>query len=192
MKPIIEVTTNRYSHLILFPFGAGAAYFCFWASFLNEEPFFEDDAVGNVVLIAFIFVGLLICFFSIKGFVTNKPLFTIYEDGFIANTHGVASHKVLWKDISRIEDKIITDSDGKTDRVLAVFFKDPNYFAYSKSRAIGALVRLGTIGKAFSQGEFTETEAPLLVPGYSLGDKFHAIKAHIEQQLVLNNQENNV
>lgn len=183
MKPVIEVTTNRYYHLILFPFGAAAAYFCFWASFVREEPFFDDDT-GNLALIAFIFVGLLICFFSIKSFIANKPLFVVYEDGFVSNTHGVASHKVPWKEISRVEQQIISDSDDKPELVLVVFFKDQNYFPYTRSKLLGKAVNIASMGKAFSQGEFTDTQARMLIPGYVLGDKFDLIKDFIQKKLL--------
>jgi hypothetical protein len=185
MKPIIEVRTNRYYNLIVFAFAAGMGYLFFWLSFISEEPPFEDDMVGRVVLIAFIFISLLICFMALRTFVLNKALFTVYEDGFIANTHGVASHKVLWKDIKRVEKKIVEDRDGKPEVVLAVFFKDPDYFAYSKSKTLGKLIRYGTIARAYAHGDLAETEAPLLIPGISLGKKFDEIKSFMEQQIHL-------
>ena len=183
MKPLIEVTTNRYYHLLVLPFAGGLGYLFFWLSFLSEEPIFEDDATGRAVLIALIFVALLICFMAIRSFLANKPLFSVYEDGFVANTHGVASNKVLWKDIDRIEERTVENSDGKPENVLAVFFKDPNYFAYSKSRTLGRAIRLANIGKAYVEGNFSETEAPLLIPVGSLGTKYQEIKAIINREI---------
>jgi len=183
MKPLIEVRSNRYYNLIVIPFAAGLGYLFFWLSFISDDPPFEDDALGRILLVVFVFVALLICILAIRTFLKNKSLFIVYEDGFVTNTHGVASQKVLWRDISRIEDKIVPNSESRPERVLAIFFKDPDYFAYSKSKTVGKMMRMATIAKGVAQGDVPETEAPLLIPGGSLGEKFEEIKSFIEKHI---------
>lgn len=186
MKPLIEIKPNRFTHLILFPFAGGLATLFFWVAYIKEPFIFGDDLTGKVVLNLLILAGIFICYKSISQFIKNKPTFGVYDEGFISNTHGVSSGLMLWKDIKRIEEKVMTKEDETSDNTLAVYFKNPDHYANSQTGIIKGLLKLSSATQVMKKIDSSSNESeglPLIILAGSLGKRYSQIKLVMEEKI---------
>lgn len=186
MKSLIEVKPNRFIHLIMFLFAGGLTTLFFWLVFIQDPSILGDDAMGKVIVSLLIVGGIFMCYKSVTQFIQNKPTFCVYEDGFISNTHGVSSGLIYWKDIKRIEEKVMTKEDGTSDNTLAVYFNDPDHYANLQKGIIKGLLKFASVPlvmKKIDSSANVEEGLPLIIMAGSLGKKYSQIKLVMEEKI---------
>lgn len=186
MKTLIEIKPNRFTYLIVFPFAGGLASLFFWLVFIKEPSIFADDLIGKVVFSLLILAGMLLCYKSVSQFIQNKPIFVVYEDGFVSNGYGVSSGLMSWKDIKRIEEKVIMRKDGTSYNTLSIIFKNQDHYANSQTGIIKTLLKFFTKIKVMNKIDATPADSeslPLIIMVDSFGKKYSQIKLVMDEKI---------
>lgn len=186
MKPILEIRHNRFIYLALAPIPLALAGLFLFLVFLSDTTSeFQDPTAAKIVFSFFILVGIFLSYHWFMRFLKDTPIFTIYEDGFESNTHGVSSGIIKWDNIRKIEEQLVREGRGQS-AALAVYFKDPNLYASQQPvvvRILRSAVEKTGAHHAQRLSSTVEDDLPYLIPISDLGERYPQVKKLIEDKI---------
>jgi hypothetical protein len=186
MKPILQIRHNRFIYLAITPLPlalAGLFFYAFFSSDMASE--FGDDLAPKIAASFFILIGIFLSTHFFMRFLKNTPVFSIYEEGFEANTNGVSSGLIKWEDIKKAEEQIVKQGPGKS-AALAIYFKQPDRYDQQQPLAVRMLrsaVKASGAHHLQRLSSTTEDDVPYLIPISTLGDQYPQVKKIIESKI---------
>lgn len=189
MKPLLEFKTNRFFFLIPLPIIAMLVTVFYWAVFISDPPVFDDDMVGTIIFCVLMVLGLFLFVIFIRRFISDKPDFILYDEGFISNTNGVDLGLMRWSDVKSIKEESV-QTGNEVSRVMVVTFHDPEYYSTRVSKAM----KLGRGGgrvlsflQQFRPGNNQSTDLPMYIDPGVFGKRYPQVLL-LSEELVRKHQ----
>ncbi len=139
MQPVLVIKQDRYIYLIMALIALGfSSFFIMFGIvpdlFSTPDPFSRPDDISVMQRIIFGFFACVCVFLFyvwVRQFVRDTPAIVIHENGFEANTNGVATGFIKWTDIEKIEEVMVSSNSGSGTRkeaAVAVYLYDPSIY----------------------------------------------------------------
>lgn len=186
MELLFEIKSKRYIYLIMAVFALGFTVLFYWAGYAYKGPINGEDGFSltlaediplmqSVISSVIMLIGIAIVYLSIRTYFVNAPLFSIFDKGFISNTHGISSGLIEWKDVDSIEETIITRNESRgriSEGVLVIYFKDKDYYIKKQNSFLRWVMYFTRATKKYNflgQLNTNKESYPMIIPLYSFG-----------------------
>ncbi|MEJ8818751.1 STM3941 family protein [Lacibacter sp. H407] len=188
MEPVLVIKSDRSIYLIMafVALGMSALFTIFGIVpdfFSAPDPFSRPQEISVMQAIIFSFfalIGLFLCYVWVKQFISDTPAISIYQNGFEANTNGVATGFINWTDIEKIEEVMVSSNSGSGTRkeaAVAVYLKEPSVYTNRLPIFFQWVMKLATkSGRYKHTGKYgvEDSTPPLFLPVAAFGMQYTA------------------
>lgn len=188
MEPVLVIKSNRSIYLVMafVALGMSALFAVFGIVpdlFSTPDPFSTPEQVSltqRIIFSFFALVGLFLCYVWVKQFINDTPAISIYQNGFEANTNGVATGFINWTDIEKIEEVVVSSNSGSGTRkeaAVAVYLKEPALYTNRLPVFFQWTMKLAEkSGRYKHTGKYGEEDntPPLFLPVAAFGMQYNA------------------